>query len=146
MGSSNAQLDVNGMIDRLIASGHASSSSKSLCLNKTAISAICAAARDLFLSQPPLLNLVTPIKIVGDIRGQYDDLIQMFELCGFPPNSNYLFLGNYVDGGEKSLETILLLLCYKIKYPKNCFLLRGTHECAKLTRGAKLSACPGIAS
>lgn len=63
----------------------------------------------------------------------------MFEMCGFPPQANYLFLGDYVDRGKQSLETILLLLCYKIKFPENFFLLRGNHECANVTRGESLS-------
>jgi serine/threonine-protein phosphatase PP1 catalytic subunit len=64
----------------------------------------------------------------------------MFEMCGFPPQANYLFLGDYVDRGKQSLETILLLLCYKIKFPENFFLLRGNHECANVTRGTLLSS------
>lgn len=55
-------------------------------------------------------------------------------MCGFPPASNYLFLGNYVKGESQSLETILLLLCYKLKYPENFFLLRGNQERAGITR------------
>ncbi|EAU93121.2 serine/threonine-protein phosphatase PP-Z [Coprinopsis cinerea okayama7 len=108
--------------------------SKSLCLKSQEIVNICQAAREVLLSQPTLIELSPPVKIVGDVHGQYSDLIRLFEMCGFPPAANYLFLGDYVDRGKQSLETILLLLCYKIKYPENFFLLRGNHECANVTR------------
>lgn len=123
---------LDDMIRRLLAS--AGSSSKALCLSDTEITLLCMESRALLLSQPVLLELKAPVKIVGDIHGQYTDLLRMFELSGYPPNVNYLFLGDYVDRGKLGLETILLLLCYKRKYPENFFLLRGNHECGSVTR------------
>jgi len=86
------------------------------------------------MSQPILLELEAPIKICGDTHGQYYDLLRLFEYGNFPPESNYLFLGDYVDRGKQSLETICLLLAFKIKYPENFFILRGNHECASINR------------
>lgn len=126
--------DLDDMIKRLIDAGYAGKVTKTVCLKNAEIFAICQAAREVFLSQPALLELAPAVKIVGDVHGQYTDLLRMFEMCGFPPNSNYLFLGDYVDRGKQSLETILLLLCYKLRYPENFFLLRGNHECANVTR------------
>ena len=95
---------------------------------------LCSAACKVFMDQPMLLDLDAPIRIIGDIHGQYQDLLRFFERGGFPPEANYLFLGDYVDRGKQSLETICLLFAYKIKYPENFFLLRGNHECASISR------------
>ncbi|PWN49363.1 Metallo-dependent phosphatase [Violaceomyces palustris] len=125
--------DIDDMISRLLEAGYSGKVPKP-ALKNAEITAVCQAAREVFLSQPTLIELSPPVKIVGDTHGQYHDLLRLFEMCGFPPSANYLFLGDYVDRGKQSLETILLLLCYKIKYPENFFLLRGNHECANVTR------------
>lgn len=127
-------LDLDDYITRLIDAAYAGKVTKGVCLKMAEITAICMQAQEVFLSQPALLELDAPVKIVGDIHGQYPDLIRLFEMSGSPPNANFLFLGDYVDRGKQSLETILLLLCYKLKYPENFFLLRGNHECANVTR------------
>ncbi|KAG2467799.1 PP1B phosphatase, partial [Polypterus senegalus] len=102
-------------------------------MTEAEVRGLCIKSREIFLSQPILLELEAPLKICGDIHGQYTDLLR-FEYGGFPPEANYLFLGDYVDRGKQSLETICLLLAYKIKYPENFFLLRGNHECASINR------------
>lgn len=127
-------LDIDATIQKLLDAGYAAKRTKNVCLKNSEIIQICNLSRDIFLSQPSLLELSPPVKIVGDVHGQFSDLLRLFTKCGFPPSSNYLFLGDYVDRGKQSLETILLLLCYKIKYPENFFLLRGNHECANVTR------------
>ena len=127
-------IDLDEMISRLLDAGYSTKTTKAVCLKNAEITAICTAVREVLLSQPALIELSAPVKIVGDVHGQYTDLIRMFEMCGFPPNANYLFLGDYVDRGKQSLETILLLFCYKLKFPENFFLLRGNHESANVTR------------
>lgn len=98
------------------------------------ITKIVKASRELFLNQPILLEISSPVNICGDTHGQYADLLHLFDIGGFPPESNYLFLGDYVDRAKQSIEVITLCLCYKLKYPDSFFLLRGNHECASLNR------------
>ncbi|OIW13487.1 hypothetical protein TanjilG_01055 [Lupinus angustifolius] len=107
---------------------------KQVQLSESEIRQLCVNARQIFLSHPILLNLSPPIRVCGDIHGQYQDLLRLFEYGGYPPSANYLFLGDYVDRGKQSLETICLLLAYKIRYPDKIHLLRGNHEDAKINR------------
>jgi len=103
-------------------------------LSENEIKLLCVRARNIIMNQPMLLELEAPINICGDIHGQYTDLLRLFEYGGFPPVSNYLFCGDYVDRGKQSIETISLLLAYKTQYPDNFFILRGNHESAGINR------------
>ena len=84
--------------------------------------------------QKMLIELEAPLHVCGDIHGQYYDLLRIFEHCGYPGEYNYLFLGDYVDRGQQSIEAVCLLLAYKIKFPDNFFMTRGNHECASINR------------
>jgi len=103
-------------------------------LKKEEITPIIASAKETFISQPCFLEIEAPFVVVGDIHGQFMDLLRIFDSIGYPPMKNYLFLGDYVDRGTQSLETLLLLLTYKILYPDKFHMLRGNHECRRISR------------
>ena len=107
--------------------------------NKTPLSVeeikyLCNTARAIFMEQPVLLEISSPLNVCGDTHGQFSDLLRLFDFGGTPPKTNYLFMGDYVDRGKNSIETICLLLAYKIKYKDNFFLLRGNHESDNINR------------
>ena len=133
MKQNDAMQMIDGIIQKLL-EVKGSKPGKLVNLSDTEVKVLCDLSREIFISQPILLELEAPIKICGDIHGQYYDLLRLFEYGGFPPEANYLFLGDYVDRGRQSLETICLLLAYKIKYPENFFLLRGNHESSTINR------------
>ena len=89
---------------------------------------------EIFQKEESLLKIKAPLYICGDIHGQYYDLLRVFDILNYPPQSTFLFLGDYVDRGKQSLECLLLLLCLKIQYPDKIFLLRGNHECEALNK------------
>ena len=87
-----------------------------------------ATSKEVLSSEPTLLKLTAPIVVCGNVHGQFYDLRRLLELNGKPPETKYLFLGDYVDYGYYSLETTALLLAYKCRYPDRVYLLRGHHE------------------
>ncbi|TNJ30379.1 Serine/threonine-protein phosphatase [Giardia muris] len=91
-------------------------------------------AKELFQKEPNVLQVKSPVTIVGDIHGQFYDLRELFSIGGAIPDVHYLFMGDYVDRGYFSVETFMLLVAYKIKYPMRLSLLRGNHECRQITQ------------
>ncbi|PSR86435.1 Serine/threonine-protein like [Actinidia chinensis var. chinensis] len=102
------------------------------------IADLCDSAERIFSSEPSVLQLRAPIKIFGDLHGQFGDLMRLFDEYGSPSTAgdiayiDYLFLGDYVDRGQHSLETITLLLALKVEYTQNVHLIRGNHEAADI--------------
>ncbi|KAK3245263.1 Serine/threonine-protein phosphatase bsl2 [Cymbomonas tetramitiformis] len=107
-------------------------------MDVASIEELCSLAENCFKAEPTVLQLSAPVKIFGDLHGQFGDLMRLFDEYGSPSTAgdiayiDYLFLGDYVDRGSHSLETIMLLLALKVEHPSNIHLIRGNHEAADI--------------
>ena len=126
-------MDVDSIIEKLL-SGRGNKPGKQVDLKEEEIKFLIEKSNQIIKEQKMLVELEAPLHVCGDIHGQYYDLLRIFEHCGYPGEYNYLFLGDYVDRGKQSLETVCLLLAYKIKYPTKVTLLRGNHESSVTNR------------
>ena len=126
-------MDADSLIAKLLAV-KGNKPGKQVDLKEDEIKFLIEKSLSIIKEQKMLVELEAPLHVCGDIHGQYYDLLRIFEHCGYPGDFNYLFLGDYVDRGKQSLETICLLLCYKIKYPDKVTLLRGNHESSVTNR------------
>ena len=97
-------------------------------LNMNDIQNICLSSTEIFKNEQSLLKISSPCIIVGDIHGQILDLFRIINDFGLPITRKYLFLGDLIDRGEFSIETVLIVLLMKIIWPNNVFLIRGNHE------------------
>eukprot|EP00771_Trimastix_marina_P000540 gnl/Trimastix_PCT/1560.p1 GENE.gnl/Trimastix_PCT/1560~~gnl/Trimastix_PCT/1560.p1 ORF type:complete len:306 (+),score=48.57 gnl/Trimastix_PCT/1560:79-996(+) len=91
-------------------------------------------ASEILINEENIVNCHAPITIVGDIHGQFHDLMELFRIGGYSPDTNYIFLGDYVDRGYYSVETVSLLVALKVRFPKRVTIIRGNHESRQITQ------------
>ena len=124
---------LNSIIERLIGAKD-KTHSNDVKISEDEVDMIISNAMAIIKKESVCLELSPKISICGDIHGQFYDLLRIFEINGYPPDTKYLFLGDYVDRGKQSLETICLLLAFKIKFKDSIYLLRGNHESANVCK------------
>jgi len=95
---------------------------------------LCELAKELLLEESNVQPVSSPVTICGDIHGQFFDLMELFKTGGECPQTNYIFMGDFVDRGYHSLETFTMLLALKVRYPDKVTLLRGNHESRQITQ------------
>ncbi len=98
------------------------------------VSLLCAKAKEILIEEANVQKIDSPVTICGDVHGQFEDVLELFKVGGDCPDVNYLFLGDYVDRGYRSVETFLYLLALKVKYPDRITLIRGNHESRVITQ------------
>ena len=102
-------------------------------ISELCVEELCDRCREIVCREGNIISLQTPVTICGDIHGQFWDLLKLFEKGQQPPDTKYIFLGDYVDRGFNSVETFLLLIALKVKYPEQIYLIRGNHESRAIT-------------
>eukprot|EP01061_Rhynchopus_euleeides_P017238 TRINITY_DN286_c1_g1_i1.p1 TRINITY_DN286_c1_g1~~TRINITY_DN286_c1_g1_i1.p1 ORF type:complete len:324 (+),score=111.99 TRINITY_DN286_c1_g1_i1:53-973(+) len=103
-------------------------------LKEDEVKSLCDSAREILVDESNVQTVFAPVTICGDIHGQFYDLRELFATGGEAPDTNYLFLGDFVDRGFYSVETFLLLLALKVRYPDRVHLIRGNHESRQITQ------------
>ena len=95
---------------------------------------LCELAKELLSEESNVQRVDAPVTVCGDIHGQFYDLKELFAVGGKVPGTSYVFMGDFVDRGYYSVETFLLLLVLKVRYPDRVALLRGNHESRAVTQ------------
>ena len=107
---------------------------KGQLLPEATIRALCFKIKEMLVKESNVIHIQTPVTVVGDMHGQFHDMLELFNIGGRIPDTNYLFLGDYVDRGLYSIETVMLLIVLKLRYPNRIHLLRGNHESRQITQ------------
>ncbi|KAJ1650791.1 phosphoprotein phosphatase PP4 catalytic subunit [Dispira simplex] len=103
-------------------------------ISELEVKELCYKAREILIEESNVQQVDAPVTICGDIHGQFYDLKELFRVGGECPDTNYLFMGDFVDRGFYSVETFLLLLALKVRYPDRITLIRGNHESRQITQ------------
>ncbi|KAK9893528.1 Metallo-dependent phosphatase [Cystobasidium minutum MCA 4210] len=103
-------------------------------LTEPQMRALCDIVKSQLLEESNVQPVSSPVTVVGDIHGQFWDVLELFRIAGECPGTSYVFMGDFVDRGHYSLETLTLLLVLKARYPDRVTLLRGNHESRQITQ------------
>lgn len=117
--------EVDGWIEKVKKCDH---------LTESELKLLCDMVREILMEESNVQPVNAPVTVCGDVHGQFFDVMELFKQGGEPPKTNYVFMGDFVDRGHHSVETLQLLLCLKARYPQHITLLRGNHECRQVTQ------------
>jgi serine/threonine-protein phosphatase 2A catalytic subunit len=125
MAPSNPFAELDDQIERLV---------KCQPLAENEVKMLCEKAKEILAEEPNVQPVRCPVTVCGDIHGQFQDLLELFRIGGNCPDTNYLFMGDYVDRGYHSVETVSLLVALKVRFRDRITILRGNHESRQITQ------------
>jgi len=103
-------------------------------LTEAEVKSLCDKAREILIEESNVQPVRAPVTVCGDVHGQFHDLMELFKIGGKPPDTNYLFMGDYVDRGYYSVETVTLLVVLKVRFKDRLHIMRGNHESRQITQ------------
>ena len=103
------------------------------CIPENDMRLLSEKLKEVLLQEANIVQVQAPITVCGDVHGQFYDVLELFRIGGQLPKTSYIFIGDFVDRGYHSVETIEYLFCLKLMYPDKIFLLRGNHESRGVT-------------
>ncbi len=103
-------------------------------LPETDFKKLCDMVKMLLVEEAAVQPVASPVTVCGDIHGQFHDLLQLFNVGGQIPDKSYIFMGDFVDRGCNSVETLTYLFLMKARHPSNITLIRGNHESRQITQ------------
>ncbi|CAG9839757.1 unnamed protein product [Diabrotica balteata] len=103
-------------------------------LTENQVKTLCDKAKEILSKESNVQEVKCPVTVCGDVHGQFHDLMELFRIGGRSPDTNYLFMGDYVDRGYYSVETVTLLVALKVRYKERITILRGNHESRQITQ------------